>query len=464
MLGPFLNRMVALEQGVVKNKFELMRERLDKVSPSFCLAKWTQVTLHLHSGKNHSCHHPGVHSICSKEIKRNPSALHNTVFKKDQRRKMLQGERPPECNYCWNIEDLGKENVSDRVIKSLDNWSAPHFEEIANASPNADYNPQYVEVSFSSLCNFACSYCSANFSTRWRDDIKRNGNYSTLSGLATMDSIPEESNPYVEAFWKWWPDLVKTLKIFRITGGEPLLSQSTFRVLESINQDPQPHLEFAINSNLGVSHRIVEKFVEHLRPLVSGRKVKKAQVYTSLDAWGRQAEYIRYGLDLQLYKKNLEYILTELPGVQVGLMVTYNALSLTSFDEMLKYMLDLRRRFENPERVMSVVVDISYLNNPPYQNIQVLPPSYVKYAERHLQFMKENSDRQFSYGFCEYEITKMERVVQLMRKEISPGLHAELRERFYRFFTEHDQRRQTNFLESFPEMSEFWRECQGTNP
>ena len=43
-----------------------------------------------------------------------------------------------------------------------------------------------------------------------------------------------DHNPYVEAFWEWWPDLYKDLHTFRITGGEPLLSKDTFKVLEYI--------------------------------------------------------------------------------------------------------------------------------------------------------------------------------------------------------------------------------------
>jgi len=31
---------------------------------------------------------------------------------------------------------------------------------------------------------------------------------------------------------------------------------------------------------------------------------------------------------------------------------------------------------------------------------------------------------------------------------------------FYAFFTEHDRRRGTSFLKTFPEMREFWEECK----
>ena len=31
---------------------------------------------------------------------------------------------------------------------------------------------------------------------------------------------------------------------------------------------------------------------------------------------------------------------------------------------------------------------------------------------------------------------------------------------FYKFFSEHDRRRQTRFLEVFPELKDFWKECK----
>ena len=65
-----------------KPLYEEVKNTLDNVGKGMCLAKWTQVTAHLHTGHNHSCHHPNTHKISEAEIARNPSAIHNTLFKK----------------------------------------------------------------------------------------------------------------------------------------------------------------------------------------------------------------------------------------------------------------------------------------------------------------------------------------------------------------------------------------------
>ena len=78
--------------------FVKVKDKLDSVGKGMCLAKWTQTTLHLQTGHNHSCHHPPTHKIDEKEILRNPSALHNTRYKKQRRKEMLNGARPKECD------------------------------------------------------------------------------------------------------------------------------------------------------------------------------------------------------------------------------------------------------------------------------------------------------------------------------------------------------------------------------
>ena len=47
------------------------KNQLNEVGCGMCLAKWTQVTMHLHLGHTHSCHHPSTHKIPLDELKVN---------------------------------------------------------------------------------------------------------------------------------------------------------------------------------------------------------------------------------------------------------------------------------------------------------------------------------------------------------------------------------------------------------
>ena len=213
------------------NAAENMQQQL---GPALCLAKWKQVSLHLPTGLNNSCYHPPLQPIDPVEIQFDPGALHNTPHKKQQRQLMLSGQRPTECQYCWNMEDQNK--LSDRHYRSGEPWAAVDFEKIKNSTgEESDVIPSYVEVNFNNVCNLKCSYCSPQFSSSWGDEVHRDGAYPT----ATPHNAPEhfsgarrviparEHNPYVEAFWSWWPRLYPELKHFRMTGGEPLLDRNT---------------------------------------------------------------------------------------------------------------------------------------------------------------------------------------------------------------------------------------------
>ena len=91
-------------KSVFLNNAEQMQQKLGN---GLCLAKWKQVSLHLPTGLNNSCYHPPLHPIPAELVADNPAVLHNTPFKKEQRRIMLRQERPAECSYCWALEDNG---------------------------------------------------------------------------------------------------------------------------------------------------------------------------------------------------------------------------------------------------------------------------------------------------------------------------------------------------------------------
>ena len=254
------------------------KEILDKISPSFCAAKWYNATIWLGSGMTTSCHHPPAHKVDIAKVKANPKLLHNTPKKKHDRALMIAGERPAGCEYCWKIEDMGKDAVSDRVYKS----KIYEKQDLVTASKSKitdDFNLKTLEIAFDRTCNFACSYCNPAFSTTWVRDIKQNGPYNGLMSdgrnhfTHPHDSAQlyklEETNPYVEAFFDWWEsDLHKTLDELRITGGEPMMSPHLFRLLDWIETQGDkmnPNMRIAINSNLGAKQSIIDNFKTKLK-------------------------------------------------------------------------------------------------------------------------------------------------------------------------------------------------------
>jgi MoaA/NifB/PqqE/SkfB family radical SAM enzyme len=452
-----------------------VKSELDEVGKGMCLAKWTQVTLQLQSGHNHSCHHPATHKISETEIARNPSALHNTRYKKQRRREMLNGERPSECDYCWNVED-NSERFSDRIFKSAESWSYPFKEEIFNSDWRQDYNPKYVEVAFSNACNFKCSYCGPAYSTKWAEEIKSYGGYPTLDNFNSNDWLLKENkvpilqseyNPYVEAFWKWWPELYRDLHTFRITGGEPLLSKDTWGVLDYIinEENPNRDLKLAINSNLGAPDHLIDKFIEKIKRIEDENRVKEFVIFTSVDTWGEQAEYIRNGLEFNRFWDNVNKILEKCPRVILTFMVTYNALSVFKYDKLISEVHKLKSLYGNDDRYWNsaTFLDTSYLRYPQHQTIKILPYQYSENILNQAKLVSYYSTPSFDtrdIGYSDVEIQKVRRLYDWMISPQNPDEQLKHRYSFYKFFNEHDKRRGTDFCKTFPELEEFYNFCK----
>ena len=63
-------------------------------------------------------------------------------------------------------------------------------------------------------------------------------------------------------------------------------------------------------------------------------------------------------------------------------------------------------------------------------------------------------------GFKDFEIEKVKRNLEHMKKELSRDKLLRDRADFSKFFSEHDRRRGTDFLATFPEMSQFYFMCE----
>lgn len=438
---------------------------LNEVSPTFCLAKWLTSTTTLYNGMTHSCHHPAQHSIGQDFLLgAGPRALHNTPEKYAARQDMREGVQTKECDYCWNIENLGQNHFSDRHYKSANEETGvwQRRDEIVQGGDHIDATvvPSYFEVAFENICNFKCSYCSPDVSSRWMEEIQHHGPYKMAGGddhhnlewLKSSGRFPihhTERNPYIDAFWKWWPELYPKLHTFRITGGEPLLSKNTWRVLHEIEQNPRPDLNLEINTNLGVPSEMVTKLARTLNRLAD--KIGNIVVYTSAESTGAQAEYSRYGMDWNVFEENVEILLSEcVPKVIVTFMTTVNILSASTFDDFLYWITALRTKYTFDQSHNRVRFTVSYLRWPEHQVVTLLDDAEKEaFAARLLMALTHCSSPDLWVPMYLEEQDQIQRLINFMRSETATP---EQLKRFRMFFDEYDRRRGTNLLKTFPEL------------
>jgi hypothetical protein len=439
---------------------------MNEISPTFCMAKWHHTTIYLQTGETHSCYHPAPHKIPLNELAIDPSALHNTKQKILERSEMINGNKPVGCNYCWNIESLGEDYISDRKERNASIYTEERFTSIKK-NPLAPVNPQYIEISFGNECNFKCGYCHPKHSSSYHKEIKDHGPYTMVKNhrndIDWFNVYEEETNPYVEAWWKWWPTVSKTLTILRITGGEPLLQASTWKLLDDLEKNPLPDLELNINSNFGVKPILIDRLVEKVNNLLAKGAIKDFKIFTSIDTWGPAAEYIRTGLDLTVWERNLDTYLTK-TNLPVTFMITFNILTVPNFQSLLKKILEWRVKYNgfNQNKWQRIRFDTPYLKEPLQYDMNLLPKDeFMPYMQRHLDFILANLDDKSRSKFNDLEYEKFLRVVKYMESSIyTPEKLKEGKRDFFNWFTEYDRRRGTDFIKTFPELKKFYSNCK----
>lgn len=451
---------------------EINQKIKEEISPTFCLAKWHHTTIYLHRGQTHSCYHPKPHNIPVEDLKYKPSSLHNTLEKIDERIEMLNGDRPEGCQYCWNVEDMGDDYVSDRQIRNSSIYTDERFEEIVNNPLDEYFAPEYIEIAFSHECNFKCGYCHPMHSSSYYNEIKKHGEYDVNNhscNIDWFDVLEEDNNPYVDAWWRWWPEVSKTLNILRITGGEPLLHKTTWKLFEELEKDPKPHLEINLNTNLGMSSRHVKRLVEHVNTLLEKNCIRQFKMFTSIDTWGERAEYMRTGLDLETWEENQDIYVQGVKS-HITHMVTFNLLSITSFKRYLEKILEWRSKYDHiipndlgsDEYVRKIRFDTPYLKEPIQYDMHILPKEdFLPYFDECLEFIKDNIVEDDTTKFSQLEYERFRRVRDYFATDqYTPDRIAEGRRDFYKWFSQYDERREVKFLDTFPEYEKFWDLCK----
>jgi organic radical activating enzyme len=438
---------------------EYKKRVLDAISPSFCGAKWYNATIWLGSGQTTSCHHPPAHKADIQIVKFNPKAIHNTPQKKEDRRKMLAGERPSGCEYCWKIEDMGVDAVSDRPYKSM-TYTEEALLEATRTPVDQDVDLQTLEIAFDRTCQFACSYCNPAFSTTWVKDIKKNGPYVNLvtDGRGHFTHVHEhdqlfdfhETNPYIEAFFAWWEsDLHRTLKELRITGGEPLMSGHTWKLFDWFKANKNKSTcQLAINSNLGFGQDVVQRMLDSTEGV-------KMMLYTSNESVGPHAEYIRDGLEWSQWISNMEFLL-KAERMRLSVMMTINALCLESLPEMLDQVMAWKKTYGQ----WHINFSLNILRFPSFQSALTLPDHVrQEYNKRLAEWYELNRGNPDLNNFEKSNIERLIDYLDIVKTPHGEGyVQATAQKDFKQFYEQYDVRRGKDFRKTFSPMLVEWYE------
>ena len=120
-----------------------------------------------------------------------------------------------------------------------------------------------------------------------------------------------------------------------LLGGEPLYQKEFYRCLDYFKTSPNSDLEFNFVTNLMISPSKFEQLVDQMKSMTVDRNVKRFDITVSLDCWGVEQEYARWGLQLDTIEANINTLL-KTPWIYLNINSTLSPLTIKKFPELIE--------------------------------------------------------------------------------------------------------------------------------
>jgi len=301
-------------------------------SDTACKLKWSWNTLRLHTGATSSCHRVQADRVTAENF----DTFHNTPKKITDRQLMIDGQWPTGgCEYCKNIEDVG--GFSDRQLHLRIPGQYPAE---LDSGATILVSPTILEVYLDNVCNMSCLYCWDGFSSKIEQENIRFGRFEQ-SGVVIDNYAVKSTDNLKHSFWAWMDQHSTELHRLHILGGEPFFQRDFVTCLEFLEHRRHPQLEFNVVSNLMVQHDKFVAQIERIKHIVARRGLKRFDLTASIDCWGPEQEYVRYGLDFDKWKQNFEYVANQ-KWITLNINQTISGLTVKTIPALLEYVQKFR--------------------------------------------------------------------------------------------------------------------------
>ena len=287
---------------------------------TFCILPW----IHLYSNPDGTvlpcCVGDWQQSMGNVQDGKLETVFNNESFK-TMRRNMLAGEKCSQCTACYRDEDAG--NSSFR--KHSNEQFAKYIEDaVKNTNPDGtvdDFKLRYLDVRWSNICNFKCRSCGPLYSSSWAQEHGSKKIF-TYAGGANNEELYRQFEPHFD-----------TIEEFYFAGGEPLLTDKHYDILEYLIEHGRTDVKLRYNTNMSVL-KYKDKNV-----LDMWKQFSNVYIGASLDSWGPRAEYIRHGTEWSVIESNIRKIRTEAPHIHLQTNTVVSILNIKTLTEFIDYML-----------------------------------------------------------------------------------------------------------------------------
>lgn len=402
-----------------------------------CQLKWNWSTLVLQHASTASCHRTGESQLTPDNFQ----DFHNTPKKIAEREAMLRGEWPDgSCAYCREIEDNG--GFSDRMLHlTIPDMVPP---ELGLGSVATKVSPTILEVYFNNTCNMACLYCAPFLSSQINQENKKFGHFDRNGVVLRHQDVDKDYQVLLDQFWQWMTLNSSKLKRFNLLGGEPFYQTEFYNILDYFEQTTHPDLEFNITTNLMIDIQKLDVTIARLRNLVDSQKLRRVDMTCSIDCWGAEQEYVRYGISLEQWQTNFERLLSE-KWLTINLNQTISVLTIKTMPALLEKLHQWRLKHAIGHYFSAIATKPTYMYvnilgagvfDQDFENIIALMPLDTQQDVTAVSYMKSIGE---------------------MANRGQPNL-SEMK-KLKTYLIEKDRRRQTDYRHTFPWLETEFDKC-----
>jgi organic radical activating enzyme len=407
----------------------------------FCPSPFIYISNNLEGKLRYCCLvHTGLKDDTGKEFHSSTSTLDevwNSPDLNSVRDRMIEGTPIRDCSVCYNAEKSGGGSLrKDLVREWVDGSSKEQLDNILT-----EYNetkkvsaPVSVEVRTGSICNLKCRMCHPTDSILIEKEYQKFDR--TIPNWTKLNYEKGSSHVEHNSYFQQVIDNLPNTQRLRFSGGEPLINDSTYEVIEEATRKGySKNIDLFINTNFT---KLTTEILENLKTF------KTVNIDISIDGYKGVHEYVRTGIDWNDIDENLIKIR---PYLNENFYITTNTtvqnLNVFYLEDILKWTIT----------ELNITPVLCVLNNPTWLAVKNMPPDAKVEATKRLTALI-NSDLVMNFKHPAWLAERIQSVIESIKVPADPQEY----NRFLYFTQVTDSERKQNYRESIPELASYYEQ------
>lgn len=413
--------------GKEKSDFLLNKSR------TFCMVPW--ITIHTKPvGEAMPCCISNPEFIVGHSNKNNLMEIVNSDLMNDLRLNMLNEKESKPCISCYKHEDQGIKTFRNSVNNEYGQYLQESLKATRADGSLSEFKMRYFDIRFDNICNFKCRTCSAEYSSQWEQENRK---HKIQINFEKVSNSPKFIDDVLNQ--------VQHMECVYFAGGEPLITEEHYLILEELLRQKKYNTELRYNTNLS-NLKFKDKNILELW----NRFNKPVQLYASIDHYGDRANYIRHGtIKWDVVENNL-VTLSKLKFIDLHIQTVMSIFNSLTIHDFFNYLREIG--VHQPNKALSH--PIFMMHSPRYLSSQILPKRLKDLAVSRIKdlchYMQENS---FNNN-CIPKLQEIENWIYAF------DLWHKQKTKFREEISRIDKIRGEDFISTFPELAELMYETK----